>query len=232
MLHLFDAFRNLNPCSLCLRMFLSVLCGGMIGLEREIKRRPAGFRTHILITLGACVTTMTGQFLGIYMHYFTDLARLGAQVISGIGFIGAGAIVRTHGQQVRGLTSSAGLWASGIIGLCFGAGFYEGGVLAMLLILFAELVISGVDYWVRDHSPEITLYLEYQNGVRFLDGLNRELRNMAVRVTRLEISKESSKKGEKKSIAILSIQLRKHHKKEQVLGNIQRTEGMVLMEEL
>ena len=78
-----------------LRMVFAVICGGLIGIEREHKRRPAGFRTHILICLGATLTTLTSQYLYLELNLFTDLARLGAQVIAGIGFIGAGTIIVT-----------------------------------------------------------------------------------------------------------------------------------------
>ena len=85
MMTLFDSLRDLNMLSISTRMILAVLCGGIIGIEREFKRRPAGFRTHILICLGAAMTTLTSQYLFLYMHYYTDMARLGAQVVAGIG---------------------------------------------------------------------------------------------------------------------------------------------------
>ena len=127
MLAFLDPIRDLTDWAVVLRMLLSAAAGGAIGLEREFRRRPAGFRTHILICLGACITTMTSQYLLLRMHYYTDITRLGAQVIAGIGFVGAGAIMVTRRRQVKGLTTAAGLWVSAIIGLSFGAGFYEGG---------------------------------------------------------------------------------------------------------
>ena len=92
--------REMNFVSVMFRLILAMVCGGMIGLERAFKRRPAGFRTHILICLGASLTTMTSQYLYLNMHYFTDMARLGAQVVAGIGFIGAGTIIVTRRQRV------------------------------------------------------------------------------------------------------------------------------------
>ena len=112
-------------------MVLAFLCGGLVGLEREYKRRPAGFRTHILICMGAAMTTLTSQYLYLEMNYQTDMARLGAQVVAGIGFIGAGTIIVTRRQRIKGLTTAAGLWATAIIGLALGAGFYEGGCLPL-----------------------------------------------------------------------------------------------------
>ena len=123
MLTLFDGFRSVTIWSVALRMALAVLCGGIIGIEREYKRRPAGFRTHILICLGAAMTTLTSQYLYLVLGYYTDMARLGAQVVAGIGFIGAGTIIVTRRQRVKGLTTAAGLWAAAIIGLALGGGF-------------------------------------------------------------------------------------------------------------
>ena len=114
--------KGVGIVGICVRMFLAVLCGGIIGIEREYKHRPAGFRTHTLITIGATLTTLTSQFL-VKQGLATDPARLGAQVIAGMGFIGAGAIIVTARRQVKGLTTAAGLWTSAIMGLAIGAGF-------------------------------------------------------------------------------------------------------------
>ena len=160
MIPFFDSLRDINVLSVSVRMLLAVICGGVIGIEREFKRRPAGFRTHILICLGAAMTTLTSQYLYLYMHYYTDMARLGAQVVAGIGFIGAGAIIVTRRQRVKGLTTAAGLWASAIIGLALGGGFYEGGIFATLLILLAELFFSKLEYRMLENAPEINLYME------------------------------------------------------------------------
>ena len=125
MLSVFDGLRDVTTLSVFVRLACALICGGIIGIERSYKRRPAGFRTHILICIGAAITTLTSQYLYLNMHYFTDMARLGAQVVAGIGFIGAGTIIVTKRQRVKGLTTAAGLWTSGIIGLTFGGGFYE-----------------------------------------------------------------------------------------------------------
>ncbi len=155
---------NLDMLSVTLRLVAAVICGGVIGLERERKRRPAGFRTHILICLGAAMTTLTSQFLVLELNLFTDMARLGAQVIAGIGFIGAGTIIVTKRRQVKGLTTAAGLWASAIVGLCCGAGFVEGAVIATVIILLAELVFSRIEYLLMSSSRVLNLYVEYSDG--------------------------------------------------------------------
>ena len=142
MLHFLDPLREVTTVAVLVRLFFAMICGGAIGIEREHKRRTAGFRTHILICLGAAMTTMVSQFLFREMHLYTDIGRLGAQVIAGIGFIGAGTIIVTKRRQVKGLTTAAGLWTCAIIGLCVGAGYYEAAVLATIIILLAEIFFS------------------------------------------------------------------------------------------
>ena len=108
MLHIFDFAREMNTLAVAFRLVLAVLCGGLIGIEREYKRRPAGFRTHILICLGAAMTTLTSQYMFLTMHLYTDVARLGAQVIAGIGFIGASpAVIAEFSKSLKaGLISA------------------------------------------------------------------------------------------------------------------------------
>ena len=152
---------TLDLLTITVRLILSVICGGVIGIERERKRRPAGFRTHILICLGAAMTTLTSQYIVLELKLFTDLARLGAQVIAGIGFIGAGTIIVTKHRQVKGLTTAAGLWTAAIVGLCCGAGFYEGAVFATLIVLLAEIVFSKFEYFILSSAKTFTLFVEY-----------------------------------------------------------------------
>ena len=181
-------FRDINFASVFLRMFLAVICSGIIGIEREYKRRPAGFRTHILICLGACITSLTGQYLSINLHYSTDMSRLGAQVVAGIGFIGAGAIIMTPKNQVRGLTTSAGLWTCAIIGLCFGGGFYEGGILATFLILLSEMVFSKLEYWLTKRMPKKIIYIEYSSDT-ILDRVFSMLREKRIEIESIQLSR-------------------------------------------
>ena len=128
--------RELNMASLLLRLILAMLCGGLLGLERGRKRRPAGSRTYMLVCLGAALTMVLSQYeyvmlttewadVSTELGIRTDVARFGAQVVNGIGFLGAGTIMITGRQQIKGLTTAAGLWASACMGLAIGAGFYE-----------------------------------------------------------------------------------------------------------
>ena len=144
-------------------MLLSVLCGGLIGIERAYKRRPAGFRTHILICLGASMTTMTSQHLFLNMHYYLDMARMGGSVVAGIGFIGAGTIIVTQHQRVKGLTTAAGLWASACMGLAVGAGFYECVFLGFVLIFLSVRLLPPIEQYIIENARNMNIYVEFQS---------------------------------------------------------------------
>lgn len=157
---LISNLRDLSLLTITVRLMLSLVCGGLIGYDREKKGRPAGFRTHILVCLGSSLVMITSQFLIDILHYSTDPARLGAQVISGIGFLGAGTILITQKQHVKGLTTAAGLWACACMGLAIGIGFYEGALLGCLLIWSSMKLLFGFDSMLIQKSEIHELYIE------------------------------------------------------------------------
>lgn len=129
------------------RLIIASILGGLIGAEREISNRPAGLRTHILVTLGSTLIMLV-SIDGFYILgegvLAGDPARLAAQVVSGIGFIGAGTIMRT-GNNIRGLTTAASLWVSAGIGLAIGAGYYLGGIITAGIVLFTLMSIGVLE---------------------------------------------------------------------------------------
>ena len=230
MFSIFDSLRDISILSVGIRLLLTFLCGALIGLEREFKRRPAGFRTHILICVGAAMTTMTGQYLFLSQGLFTDMARLGAQVIAGIGFIGAGTIIVTRRNRIKGLTTAAGLWTCAIVGLAIGAGFYEGGLIATALVLLSELVISNLEYTFMRRHPEINVYLEFRSRSvleTVFDGLKKD----NVKVRNLEITR-TKEKDVMNSSAIFTLRFQKAVPAEEVLASIRAVDGVYLAEEL
>ena len=230
MLSCFSPLRDLTLLSVTARMALAFLCGGLIGVEREYKRRPAGFRTHILICLGAAMTTLTSQYLCVAAHYYTDVARLGAQVIAGVGFIGAGTIIVTRRQRVKGLTTAAGLWAAAIVGLAIGAGFYEGGLFTTALILLAELLFSKLEYYILHNAPEVNLYLEYADR-DCLDRVLQLFQDRAVKVLDMEITRSDGSEHHN-ACALFNLRLSKHGSSEELLSALYRIEGVVSAEDL
>lgn len=220
---------SLDSLSVIARLVLAVLCGGVIGIERERKRRPAGFRTHILICLGAAITTLTSQYIVFELGLYTDLTRLGAQVIAGIGFIGAGAIIVTRHRQVKGLTTAAGLWVTAITGLCCGAGFYEGVIVTTVIVLFAELLFSKLEYFIISHARTSNIYVEYtQNDI--LGKIIETIKQTGAYIIELEISKSST--TGKNSTVTFSIKSSRKTSCRTLMTLISKIDGVVSVEEL
>jgi len=136
----------LSNAELTIRLVLSLVLGGIIGLERETTNKPAGFRTHILVCMGSAVIMLTSIFIFSQFQGKTnvDPTRIPAQVVSGIGFLGAGTIIR-EGASVKGLTTAASLWAVSAIGLAIGAGFYYGATLATFMMLLTLVTFNKLD---------------------------------------------------------------------------------------
>lgn len=175
-----DYLRQFNLASVLLRLTLAVVCGGLIGVNREHKRRPAGFRTYMMVCMGAALSMILGQYEDTMLHTLlsgafetvgqpTDVTRFGAQVINGIGFLGTGTILITEQREVKGLTTAAGLWATACMGLAIGAGFYEGVALSFVCIFLSIKVLPYVELFLLSRSRNMNLYVELTSLERLKD---------------------------------------------------------------
>lgn len=176
---------ELSFLPLVLRLLLASLCGTLVGLERSSKNRPAGFRTHILVCLGSAVAANTGSYLFIGLKLPADVSRISAQVITGLGFIGAGSIIITKKLTIKGLTTAAGLWTTGIVGLTIGSGYFELGLIGTLLVLAAETVLACQTGSIQKR-PEYTVEILY-NEKNALDEVLRYCKDSRMSITSLQI---------------------------------------------
>lgn len=231
MLKCFDMVREMTFAAIGIRLILAVICGGAIGMEREYKRRPAGFRTHILICLGAAVTTLTSQYLYLTLDQYTDVARLGAQVVAGIGFIGAGTIIVTNRQRVKGLTTAAGLWTSAIIGLVCGAGFVECAIFATFMVLFAELMLVKIEYRFAGAKKDINLYIEY-NKSECIENIIKEIREENIKIDGLEITRMANDDDGYHYHAVMTVSLKSRQKTSDIIEKLMPMEDVMTVEEL
>ena len=228
MLSVFDPPRELTFVSLLVRLLLAVFCGTCIGLERSAKNRPAGFRTHILVCLGGAVAAVTGHYMYLGLKLPADITRLSGQVITGLGFIGAGTIIVTKKMTIKGLTTAAGLWTTGIIGLAVGSGFFEGGLLGTALVLIAEIVFPNLrlQNQIRfDFSLEI-LYNEKNS----LDQVMRFCKDQHTFVHNLRIRAVSD--GPAGYAAILELRAYNDRKKDFLIDQIRIMPGIISAAEL
>ena len=169
-----DYFRELNFVSVALRLLLSAVIGFSLGLERGRKRRPAGCRTYMLVCMGATLTLLLSQYeyimvttkwasIASEIGLRTDVSRFGAQVINGVGFLGAGTILVTGRREVKGLTTAAGLWASACMGLAIGAGFYECVFLGTVLIFLSMRYLPSIENRMVERAPFLNIYVEFES---------------------------------------------------------------------
>lgn len=152
---------DITVLSIVVRILLSTFCAGTLGVERERHNQAAGFRTYIIVSDASALVMMTNIYISQVVGY-TDLVRMPAAVITGLGFLGAGTILVTKSQEVRGLTTAAGLWAVAIIGIAIGAGFYAGGIICFAFIFLAMQVLRRVDLRIRKTQRVSVVYFEVE----------------------------------------------------------------------
>ena len=160
---------ELTPVSMTLRLLIAIIIGSIVGFDRRIRNNSAGIRTHALVCLGSALVMMLSQFITVrFPGYHIDVSRIGAGVVGGIGFLGAGTIIMTDRNRVHGLSTAAGLWASSCIGLSIGFGFVEGTLISLVFIVFILNILRQVDYRIVKHTKYLDLYIEFEDqaGVR------------------------------------------------------------------
>lgn len=240
MYSILQQMRALNFYSMMLRIILAILVGGLVGFERERKGRAAGFRTYILVAMGASMTVMLGQYLDLMMNSFwadqaeainvhTDVSRFAAQVINGVGFLGAGTIIVTGHQEVRGLTTAAGLWASACIGIACGAGFYECVFVGVVLILMCMWMLPCFEEFIVSRSRNMNIYIDldsFENMAEIVNQLKRE----GIYIFDLDIEKDNQEHMGKFSI-LFSVHLPKNLPHAEALALLSKTEGIIAIYE-
>ena len=224
-----------------LRVGVAMLCGGLIGIDRGRKRRPAGFRTYMIVCVGAAMTMILGTYLSVMLtgpwsavipadYARTDVSRFGAQVINGIGFLGAGTIIVTGRQQVKGMTTAAGLWASACMGLCIGAGFYTAALICCGFILFTIIVFSRLERLILSHSRNVNIYVEFEN-TDDISYIIEKIKSHQVRIFDVELTKAKYSETHYPN-AIFSLKLPKKTSHTVVMTAIAEIESVRSIEEL
>ena len=220
--------REVTYLAVALRIFAAVVVGGILGLERGMKNRPAGLRTYMLVCVGACVIMLTNQY--IYQTAGTgDPVRMGAQVVNGIGFLGAGTIIVTRRNQIKGLTTAAGLWSAAGVGLALGIGFYEAALAGTLAVCVVMTLLQRMDNKLHRKSKQLEAYIELKD-----ISLGDFLRTM--RESDIDISDVQREYGEEESdgvrsyVATLKGKQRQNH--QQLMEKVLAIPGVVFVEEL
>jgi putative Mg2+ transporter-C (MgtC) family protein len=214
------------------RLCLAAVLGGVVGFERGRRRRAAGLRTYILVCIGAALVMITNQYI-IAESGTGDPTRLGAQVISGIGFLGVGTIIVDRKQQVRGLTTAAGLWACACMGLAIGTGYYVGAIIAAIFIFFTITILNRFESFIINKSEHMEVCVEFiedSDLVVFLQALSER----RIRLENMENVNpdESTLNGGKGYTVILSLRLPKKSDHATFLQSVEHIPGLVSIEEM
>ncbi|MBR1759455.1 MAG: MgtC/SapB family protein [Lachnospiraceae bacterium] len=225
MLSVLNGLRNVDLLGCVMRIIVACFCGTLIGLERSAKNRPAGFRTHILVCLGAAMAAMTGLYIYLVMELPTDIARISAQVISGLGFIGAGTIIITKKRTIKGLTTAAGLWTTGIIGLAIGSGYYELGIIGTAMVLLTETYLAKLGRLIQQ-SPEYIIEVHY-NEKDTLDEVMRHCKDNRMSIVNLQIE---SLENDPDANYVSVIKVRGNMKSSELLRRLGGIAGIVTVE--
>ena len=160
-LKLFNLEENITWYGVISRLIIAAIFGGIIGLERQNNNQSAGFRTHIILTVASALAMLTNQF--IFERFGNaDISRIAAGVVSGVGFLGAGTILITSRNRIKGLTTAAGLWACSCLGVALGAGFYTAAICGFVIYIFA-LILQPVERKLSKYSKYINLQLEFND---------------------------------------------------------------------
>lgn len=224
-----EVLKELNTVSVTVRLLLSLICGGILGVERGRKKRPAGFRTYMLVCMGAALVMITNQYI-TEVYGGTDPARMGAQVISGIGFLGAGTIIVTGRNRVKGLTTAAGLWAAACVGLSLGIGFYTGAVVGCVLIFVVMALLQGLDDWVMSSTKVINLYVEFDQ-MTDVGVFLRFAKEQGFRISDLEMTRANGV-GDNGTAILCTLRLPKKKPHAEILQILSAAERVRYVEEL
>ena len=215
--------RELSLATMVIRLVLAMLAGGLIGMQRERHGRAAGFRTHIIVCIGSTMAAMTGIFMTQTMGFDSDPMRLGAQVLSGIGFLGVGTILVTGHLHVKGLTTAAGLWTIAAVGLAIGAGFYEAALVCVLILAVVMTFLGNFG----SRRIKMDVYLEV-TGSRNINSVIKTIEKTGYLIDNIEVHPANSGPYGYIGLSFVVV-IPKDSKDEQVIDNIANVENVVLV---
>lgn len=214
----------IDDATIVFRLVVSAVLGGVIGFEREHRGKPAGLKTHILVCLGSCLITILSInfYAGVQGMTNADPARLAAQVVSGIGFLGAGAIMK-EGPTIRGLTTAASLWVVASVGLAAGSGSMTGAIATTVLVVIILAWLPKLERWVHSRTAEVTLYIQSYDRPGQLGRVGSLLGTMGIRIAQIQI--EELEKGK---IGIpLTLDLPNNRDLQDIIAELGKVEGVI-----
>ena len=212
---------EVSTLTVIFRLFLSTILGGIIGFERGKHGRAAGFRTHIILCVGAALTSLVGVYCAEELGLTSDPMRIAAQVVSGIGFLGAGAIILKNKTTITGLTTAAGMWTTAVIGIAAGAGFYTGAITGAVLLFCTTTFFTMFE---KARKSIINVYVEIadaNNTNRVIDELYKKCDGIT------DIQIHSPKAKINGAVALVVVVDREHSEAQKIVHQMQEIDGVI-----
>ncbi|ADL34780.1 MgtC family protein [Butyrivibrio proteoclasticus B316] len=216
--------------AVAIRLILATLFGSLIGWERVVKRHSAGIKTFALVSLGSAVATSLNIYLANLPGLNADVSRIPAGVVSGIGFLGAGTILVTGRQQIKGLTTAASLWVASCMGMAIGGGYLVVGIICFVLVMIANVVLVNLSKVVEDYSKYVSLYVEVNKGGG-VKKLTKWIGDKGYKVSSLTKSKEKTIQSSDTAI-IIDIDFDKKHSHRMLINELNELDFISYVEEI
>lgn len=215
-----DIFAIPDIFTILLRLLLATVLGGIIGMERQMKNRPAGLRTHILVTVGSTLIML----ISMYAMPSGDPGRIAAQVVTGIGFLGAGTIMH-NGANVNGLTTAASIWVSAAIGLALGSGYYAGGLITALIAIITLIVLGKIENRIMA-TNFVILQVSYENNPQLLEQINQVLLNNGITSKHIEYGDISFSEESGLIETMFNLNIPHHIQTEKIVYQVMKIKGI------
>lgn len=230
-----ESLRELSFLSVCIRLLVAMIAGGVIGFERGLKGRAAGFRTYTLVAIGSALTVILSQYMTVMLELEfqkqievlgikVDMARFAAQAIGGIGFLGAGTILVSDGHTITGLTTAAGLWVSACMGIAAGAAFFECVAISFLLTLICIVFLPKMEPGFLKSYRKLIVQVDF-NTLDVLGMLIEKFKSENIIIRETELNREK-RNGEKYFSAIFSLNLGRKRDHSEILASLAMIKGV------
>ena len=225
-----DYLQGMDDLAVAIRLVIATACGSLIGWERVVRRHSAGIRTFALVSLGSAVAAVLNIYLALIPNLNADVSRIPAGVVSGIGFLGAGTILVTGRNQIKGLTTAATLWVASCMGMAFGAGYLSVGFVCFILVLIANLLLMHLSTRVEENSRYVSLYIEVEetNGIK---KLRKSFKEMGYQITSMNKTKDKTLSGTDTALMI-DLDFKKRHSHLKLIDDLNNLDFVSYVEEV
>ena len=225
-----EYLQSMDDIAVAIRLMLATLCGSLIGWERVVRRHSAGIRTFALVSLGSAVATVLNLYLAMLPGMDADVSRIPAGVVSGIGFLGAGTIILTGRNQIKGLTTAASLWVASCMGMAFGAGYITVGLVCFAFVMIANVILVHLSQLIEENSRYVSIYIEVEesNGIK---KLRKKIAELGYEINSMNKTKDKTLSGNDSAL-MLELDFGSKHSHHDLIEELNNLDFVNYVEEL